>query len=118
MALPGGKEVPMMQKVKNAKELARKMYLYFVGFDEAWGAPSFTKFAKLSGLTLEQLLAMRRVRSFERAYAECSEIRRDYLIDRALTKRFDPSFVKYLIDAEAPSGGEDSELSVRLEVCE
>lgn len=94
------------------------MYLYFLSYDEAGSAPSFSKFARSIGLTLEQLLDMRSSGKFERAYTECSEIRRDYLIDRALTKRFDPSFVKYLLDSDAQVSDEDSELSVKLEVIE
>ena len=94
------------------------MYLYFLSYDEAGSAPSFSKFARSIGLTLEQLCDMRSSGKFERAYTECSEIRRDYLIDRALTKRFDPSFVKYLLDSDAQVSDEDSELSVRLEVIE
>ena len=63
-------------------------------------------------------MSYKRHKKFDRAYRECGEIRRDYLIDRALTRRFDPSFVKFLLsDCEDVSEGE-GELSVRLEVVE
>ena len=56
---------------------------------------------------------------FDEAYRECNEIRRDYLIDNALSKRFDSSFTKFLISLEYPeiTDGE-SKLEVTLEVLE
>lgn len=99
-------------------ELAGKMYLYFISYEDA-GAPSFAKFARSIGITLEELVSYRKHPRFERAYRECGEIRRDYLIDRALTKRFDPTFVKYLLGSEdGECDSSDGELTVRLEVLE
>ena len=110
------------RKLKYDRELPRKMYSYFTGFQDT-GAPSFDKFARLIGLTLEELLAYRRNKEFDRAFRECSEIRRDYLIDTALTKRNDPSFVKFLLTVEFGMGetdgkGGDTTLDIRLEVVE
>lgn len=99
-------------------ELPARMYSYFNGFAEG-GAPSFGKFARLAGVTLADLQKFRRHREFDRAYLECSEIRRDYLIDQGLMRRCDPSLVKYLLSEEfgmddaAPDGGR---LDVTLEV--
>ena len=93
------------------------MYGFFTGFSDQ-GAPSFSKFARSIGATLEDIEGFRARREFERAYRECSEIRRDYLIDNALTKRFDSSFTKFLL-SEDGSGGEnalENELTVKLEV--
>ncbi len=75
------------------------MYLYFADYSDT-GAPSFSKFAKQEGLTLERLLSFRRYPKFKEAFSECEALRRDYLIDRALGRSFDGSFVKYLLDNE------------------
>ena len=101
------------------KELAKKMYLYFTGYGEATGVPSFGKFARSIGATLEEISSFRKWKRFDRAWRECSEIRRDYLIDMALTKRFDSSFSKFLLSLETDGGeGEGGELSLSLEVIE
>ena len=99
--------------------LPRLMYGYFLSFSES-EAPSFSKFARSIGVTLAELEAFRRHKEFDRAYAECGEIRRDYLIDRALTKRYDPSFVKFLLATEYGVGDEvgDGDLDVRITVTE
>ena len=87
------------------------MYTFFVGYSGV-GAPSFTKFGVSAGLTLEDIERFRRYDEFERAYRECSEIRRDYLIDCGLTKRFDASFVKFVLQLEDET--EESESSVPI----
>ena len=96
------------------------MYTFFLSFD-APGVPSFSKFARSIGTTLRDIELYRRHREFERAYQECSEIRRDYLIDNGLVKRFDSSFTKFLLNAEYGMGedrisDEDKEIKVTLEV--
>lgn len=98
------------------RDLPRRLYTFFAGYDDEKSAPSLQKFARANGFTTEELLAFQKNEDFARAIRECSEIRRDYLIDRALTKRFDASFVKYLLDGESNKGTEDSSLSVTLEV--
>jgi len=103
-------------KVKYTKGMPRAMYCFFRGYQDS-GAPSFRKFADSIGATLRDIESWRVHEEFERAYLECSEIRRDYLIDNALTRRFDPSLVKYLLTleyGELPSA--ENELSVLLEV--
>ena len=106
------------RKKSYAKDLPRRLYTFFIGYDDERSAPSLQKFARANGFTTEELLTFRRHGDFERALRECNEIRRDYLIDRGLTKRFDASFVKYLLDGEASEqqSEEDSSLSVTLEV--
>ena len=96
------------------------MYAYFVGYSGV-GAPSFTKFGASTGLTLADIERFRENKEFERAYRECSEIRRDYLIDNALAKKNDASLTKFLLSAEFGMGedkpNEDaSSLSVTGEV--
>ena len=101
---------------KYSSDLPRLMYLFFVGYSEC-GLPSYRKFAESVGLTLAELEGFRVHKDFERAYRECGEIRRDYLIDNALTRRFDPSFSKFLISAEYGETEEkDTNLDVKLEV--
>ncbi len=104
------------QKVKYGSQMPRAMYCFFRNYAED-GVPSFRKFADSIGVTLEDIEEWRSHEKFNRAYRECSEIRRDYLIDNALCRRFDPSFVKYLLGIEYDdTANAEDELSVRLEV--
>ena len=108
------------RKIKYESDLPRRLYSFFLGYDGP-GAPSFSKFARSIGVTLAELEAYREKREFERAYQECSEIRRDYLIDNGLVKRFDSSFTKFLLTTEFGMGDtkdqvEDKEIRVTLEV--
>ena len=96
------------------------MYSFFHHFSDV-GSPSFSKFARSIGATLDDIEKFRRHKEFEFAYRECNEIRRDYLIDNALTKRFDSSLVKFLLSneygmGEDASSDEDKKLQVTLEV--
>ena len=102
----GGKE---MGKRKYSSDLPRRMYTYFTTYGEGVGAPSFSKFARCIGVTLDELLSFRKHEKFDRAYRECSEIRRDYLIDMALNKRFDSSFTKFLLSEIERTATEDNE---------
>ena len=72
------------------------------------GAPSFSKFARESGLTMERLESFRKNAEFDRIWRECKEIRKDIIIDRALCKRADASFAKFLLSEEGGGGGEDA----------
>ena len=91
------------------------MYRYFLEYGDD-GAPSFPKFAQSIGATVEELSSYRSHKTFDKAYRECSEIRRDYLVDRALTRRFDPSFVKFLLSDGEITAEDDDALSVKIEV--
>ncbi len=109
----------MKMAKKYEKDLPKRLYAYFVGYDEAKGAPSFSKFARQIGVTLEDLTKYRRHGEFDRAWRECTEIRRDYLIDLAITKRADGSFVKFLLtDGDSDAEGGDGGLEVTLTVVE
>ena len=92
------------------------MYSYFAGYDDPKGLPSFSKFARLSGVTLEELSDFRKHKEFERAWRECIEIRRDYLIDLAITKRADASMAKFLLSESEVS--DDGSLNFSLTVIE
>ena len=95
------------------------MYLFFCDYADV-GAPSFTKFARLAGLTTADIERFRSHERFEIAYNECKQIRRDYLIDRALEKRFDSSLTKYLLslDEEEAAREDIGDILVQLEVKE
>ena len=107
-----------MKKLKYSPRLPSELYRFFRDYDGA-GAPSLVKFALLVGATTEQLEGFRSHKEFDRAYRECCEIKRDYLIDRALSKRFDPTFVKFLISSEDEIGSdENNNITVNLVVSE
>jgi hypothetical protein len=114
-----------MKKRKEARykpELPRLLYTFFTNYADI-GAPSFEKFARGIGMTLEDIERFRSHTEFERAYRECNEIRRDYLIDNALCKRMDSSFAKFILGCEYGMGekdikDEDRLLEVKLEVIE
>ena len=98
----------MKRKIKYSNEMPRQLYSFFIS-DGVDGAPSFEKFARSIGATLEDVEILRKHKEFDRAYRECSEIRRDYLIDSALVRRYDPSFVKFLLAAEFGMGEKEKE---------
>ena len=107
-------------KKKYTRDLPRRMYSFFISYSDI-GAPSFAKFARSVGITTEDIERYRKRSEFERAYQECSEIRRDYLIDNGLVKRFDSSLTKFLLSSEYGMGDtkgtcEDKEIKVTLEV--
>lgn len=105
-----------MRRAKYKTEYPRLMYTFFVGWNGG-GAPSFSKFARSVGLTLNELESFRKRSEFDAAWRECSEIRRDYLIDSALTRRHDPSFTKQLLalEYEQPTEGcEDFTLTIKV----
>ena len=103
-----------------ASDLPKKLYAFFIGYSEQLGAPSFAKFARSIGVTCADIQKFRKYAEFERAYEECNEIRRDYLIDNALCKRFDGSLTKFLLCEEFGMGEkkaeDDRELELTLEV--
>ena len=109
------------RKKKYSSDMPRRLYSFFVGYSESLGAPSFSKFARSIGATLDDIEDFRRHTEFERAYKECNEIRRDYLIDNALCKRFDGSLTKFLLTSEFGMGersedGTDDSFDFTLEV--
>ena len=103
-------------KAEYRDDLPRRMYTFFAHYADV-GAPSFSKFARSIGVTLSTIDVFRENAEFDRAYRECSEIRRDYLTDCALTRRYDSSFVKFLLSCEIEaSESKDSEISVNIRV--
>ena len=105
----------MARKIKYEKSLPKQMYRFFTDYDDERSAPSFSKFARQIGTTVQALEELRSNRKFNEAWRECDEIRRDYLIDRALTKRFDASLVKFLLSSESDAE-EDTSLCVKVTV--
>ena len=96
----------MKKKNIYRKDLPHKLYLFFASYSDP-GAPSFLKFARSIGVTTEDVEAFREHKEFDRAWRECERIRRDYLIDNALLKRFDASFTKFLLSEENEETGEE-----------
>jgi hypothetical protein len=113
--------VKMSERTKKYDdELPRRLYSFFLSYQDA-GAPSISKFARSIGVTCADIESYRTHREFERAYNECNEIRRDYLIDNALSKRFDASLTKFILCAEFGMGEKkendcDKNLDVTIEV--
>ena len=101
---------------KYTSDMPRRLYSFFLGYSEAVGAPSFSKFARSIGATLGEISEFKEHKEFERAWKECNEIRRDYLIDMALTKQFDPSLVKFLLTAEFGMGEKEEKSEGALDV--
>ena len=106
----------MKRRIKYTKDLPRRLYAAFHNHTDKKTAPSFSKFARSIGATLEELMEFRAHEEFERAYRECNEIRRDYLIDQALTKQFDQSLVKFLLTAEFGMGEKEERCDTGLDV--
>ena len=111
----------MGKRKKYERRMPHTMYTYFIGYSDS-GVPSFSKFARSIGATLADIESWREHDEFDRAYRECNEIRRDYLIDGALGKRYDASTVKYLLTnefgMEDGSSDEARHLDVTIEVVE
>ena len=107
----------MTRETKYSEDMPKRIYTFFRGYSEA-GAPSLVKFAMQTGVTLEELRSWRENSEFDRACRECAEIRRDYLIDAALTRRYDGSMTKFLLSTEFGMGEDehDGRLEVTLEV--
>jgi hypothetical protein len=108
------------KRIKYVPDMPHRLYTFFITYSELC-PPSFEKFARSVGATLADVESWRRHGEFDRAYRECSEIRRDYLIDNALCKRYDASTVKFLLSTEYKIGEEDAgddgnRLDVRVEV--
>ena len=93
------------------------MYSFFINYQDS-GIPSQDKFARSIGTTYLKLEEFRSHRIFDEAWRECNEIKRDYLVDGALTRRFDPSFVKFLLteEKELNEAPEENGLEVRIDV--
>ncbi len=110
----------MKRKIKYQADYPRRLYTFFITYADQ-GAPSIVKFAKSIGVTSADIEKFRKHREFELAFRECSEIRKDYLVDMALSKRYDASLVKFLLTAEFGMGEKeketaDNELRVTLDV--
>ena len=110
----------MKKQKKYDKDFPRQLYTFFMSAVAESQTPSFSKFARSIGVTLASLEEYRKHREFDRAWRDCIEIRRDYLTDCALTRRYDPSFVKFLLAFEAEldaasSGDEGFAVTVKVE---
>ena len=103
------------RRARYTSNLAHKLYSYFISYNDI-GAPSISKFARSIGATVQDVEQWREHELFDRAYRECSEIRRDYLIDSALAKKNDSSLTKFLLLAEFRMGEDISDADKSIEV--
>ena len=106
-----------MKEKERLKKIRRALIDYFANYSGQDGAPSLAKFRRGHGISYSDFEKLKCRRDFRDALKECSEFRRDYLIDCGLTKRFDASFVKFLLQSEleCSDDGEDA-LAVSFEV--
>ena len=117
------KERTLKKKHKYQSDMPRRLYSFFLNTAESGNLPSFEKFARSIGVTLEEIEQMRSHKKFDMAYREAGEIRRDYLIEAALMRRYDPSFTKFLLSYEygmdeKAREKEDTGIEVTLKVLE
>ncbi len=111
----------MKKEIEDKNEVAVGLREYFLSSAEEACPPSFSKFARSLGMTLSELELLREDPEFDRIWLDCIEIRRDYLIDKALTRSCDPSFVKFILSGEAGTeegDNEDREVNVTITVVE
>ena len=97
----------------------RQMLDYFKneGSDGA-DFPTFAGFAERIGVNLGEMQQWRQTNeAFARAWDECRERQKARLIVGGLTKRYDPSFCKFLLGEICP-GDESGTFTVSVEVIE
>lgn len=104
------------------EEYAKKM-LDFFAYGEGKGLPSFEKFAFSVGALRSDIERWRKESSlFSKCYDECVCRLCDMLTDGALIKRYDPSFVKFLLSSrygfEEEKEEEAKPFEVRITVLE
>ncbi len=96
--------------MKYRKELPARL-LSFFDFSAGEGLPTFSDFRRQEGLCLRDFSRFLKRADFAAAVAEANARLADALRVGALTKRYDPSFVKFLL-TEA-DGGQDGEAAER-----
>ena len=91
-----------MKKATYRKEYIDEMLSYFSFSEEGeTGLPSFVKFASKIGVRSADLAVFRETHpAFRAAYEECKARLRDHLIDGVLSKKYDASFVKLLLQED------------------
>ncbi len=99
----------MKHKAKYTSDMPRLLYAFFVSQADEGRLPSFAKFARSIKATPDDIERFRKNAEFERAYRASNEIRRDYLTEAALTRRYDGSFTKFILAAEYGMGEKDKE---------
>ena len=111
------KGVILKKGKKYGRDLPKLLYSSFLAMVNDGVPPSFSKFARSVGMTVLELETLRgKHPQLDRAWRECIEIRRDYLIDTALTRRYDPSFVKFLLTEEGAAESCAEEINVSVTV--
>ena len=97
----------------------RQMLQYFKnGGSDGMEFPTFAGFAEQIGVTLRQLRTWKEEEpAFALAWDECRERQRARLITGGLTRRYDPTFCKYLLGEISPAE-ESQAFTVTVEVVE
>lgn len=111
------KGVILKKGKKYTADLPRLLYSSFLAMVNDGVPPSFSKFAVSTGMTVAELESFKAKHAeFDRAWRECIEIRRDYLTDSALTRRYDPSFVKFLLTEQTSEQSDSEDINVTVTV--
>ena len=106
----------MKKKIRYTSDMPRVLYTFFVSSVENGEIPSISKFARRYALTVEDVEKFRSHKEFDKAYKEANEIRRDYLIDSALVKKFDSSFTKFLLSEVFSDEKADDSIDINVKV--
>ena len=100
-------------KGKYKKEYISRMLFYFSGEPTGGDFPMFEGFAKEIGVTVRTLERWAAEKEdFGEAYERCRDVQRRFLVIGGLTKRYDPSFAKFMCGVHGMSAkacAEDSD---------
>ena len=103
-----------------SEELAGKLIAHFT-FEAGDIPPTLSEFRRRMGISLAEYAALLRDARFSEAARDARARYLDTLTVGALLKKYDASFVKYLLDSAGEEDGEDGKpepLSVEVRVIE
>ena len=109
-------DVLRRKKIRYTSDMPRVLYTFFITCTESGEIPSISKFARRYALTVEDVEKFRSHKEFDKAYKEANEIRRDYLIDSALVKKFDPSFTKFILSEDFTDEKTEESIDINVKV--
>ncbi len=89
--------------MERVKELAARLVRFFT-FAVGEVPPQLDRFCDAEGLSAEEFRALLSVDEFCAAYEEAQRRYLDTLTAGALVKKYDPSFVKHLLECEGRRG--------------
>lgn len=107
--------------MKDTKELARRLLAHFT-FEPGGIPPTFSEFRQQAGLSYSEFSALCEDEDFAEAMRDARARYLDTLTVGALLKKYDASFVKYLLDAavdgESKEGKAPENVTVEVRVVE